>query len=180
MLVSNHTNFFGERRRTGAPGRRLEMIRHLQRRRSAPACSPSSFDGGSLNVDNVVVDNLAQSGTADVQRDTTPSAIKESRSERRRRKKAAGTVHRHYIFVPHATLEKCAPVFGKLCGWWPARNIALKLLQLTCKFGHACIIFFHSVDPYVRWGKTGDPSTGGISSENAIGEAHPPRTTTNL
>ena len=39
--VAFETRYFSERRRTGAPGRRLEMIRQLQRRRSVPACSPS-------------------------------------------------------------------------------------------------------------------------------------------
>ena len=99
-------------------------------------------------------DAPSQIGTSDVQVDGAPVTSVMGADAVARRKKAEGTIDCHLVFVPWATLEKSAPILGKLCRWRLTRYVALKVLNLLLKACNSGLVCFHVLYPFVKYGKS--------------------------
>jgi hypothetical protein len=124
----------------------------------------------------MIKNNTTKVGSSDIQSDSAPPAPEKSSRDWSCGIAATGAVETHIIFIPYATLEKSALVWGKFCRWGPARYLAIKLLHLLFKGGHSLLKWGHSLYPQVMFGRSRRDWVFSISSTNVNVDASPPLT----
>ena len=103
----------------------------------------------TIYMSDMIADNPLQIRSTDVQSNGAPVAPIMTSADLMRRKKAEGTIHCQYVFIPAITLEKGSPILGKLCRCRLIRYVALKVVDLCLQLCNAGFVWAHVSFPFI-------------------------------